>query len=265
MDWIDLAKHEEVEFHLQAALRHGHSVLVCGPRGVGKTASVQRYIENKLDRDVQKQMDDPQYQRREIIYYESSRAEGTQTALVDLMEEVGGMELSYTAKRKSGRALILDIARELRQGRIGLVCIDEAQQINAHNLDLLRQVPDMADQELDHTVGLVFIGNSGLRRSLIEIQQLGQRVSAEVEFGLLEQKHMAPLLPRLHPHLATLKETLDEDGWKPLEDEICVKVGGSLRRLERLLQLANHLVLDYGRPMDARMLNRAIDELADQV
>lgn len=262
-EFLCLPVHNEILHQMRLAMDGVESTAVLGARGVGKSYTLRTLAKLIEDHEVERALDDPGYAPRRVVVYEASVARGAKTALIDLYEELVG-RLSSTLRRSSPRRLVEDIAWELQAQRICLVCVDEAQMIDATNLDQLRQVLD-ATAKLGHPFGFIFAGSEELRASLIAIKQLGQRVSAEVTVPPITANEIAPFLPDFHPHLASLKETLPKSEWNALEREIFRVALGKFRRLRVVLANANALAIQMRRPIDAEILRLSIHKLADEV
>jgi type II secretory pathway predicted ATPase ExeA len=166
-------------------------------------------------------------------------------------------------RRYSPRDMQHEIVAQLRVRNVSLICIDEAQMIDARNLDLLRQIPDIA-RESGHPLGMILAGTAVLRQSLVTIGQLGQRFSAEIRLQPLTEGQFRDHWSDFHPHLGELKDSLTRVEWRDLTEQIHRKTRGNLRRLERVLINANELALVFGRPIDREILDFATDKLADE-
>lgn len=257
--FLRLPIHASILHDMRACMDGKQSAAIIGPRGVGKTYSISRLKADLEAEEIARNSTFP----RQILSYEASEATGAKTALVDLHEQVIGPISTGMRRQASPKFLIDQIAQECQIKNYALLCIDEAQKISPHNLDLLRQVVDSA-KRLGHRMGLVLIGNEGLRGSLVQIQQLGQRIATEIQIPLLSPAHLRAHWVELHPHVPAIKSRLDPKEWRRLEKEVEVKVNGKLRRLAMLLHIANGLALALDRPVDQEIIRYAIQKLADE-
>lgn len=263
-EFLQLPVHLELQHQMNLCMQGIEQGFVIGARGAGKTYSVRWLINEIQAAEVERSLSEPGYEPREVLYYEASRATGTKTALIDLYEVIFGYVSKAASRFHTARSLVEQIAAEMQRRNIALICVDEAQMIDAANLDLLRQVPDVA-RGMEHSVGLILVGSEELRDSLARIKQLGQRFSGEVRFPRIDRSQIAPLLPAFHPHLGPLKAKLKAKEWNRLENEFFTAVNGNFRRLVTLLRNANALALRLSSPVDARVLQLAIGKLAEEV
>lgn len=263
--WIPLLVHEQVQYHVDHAFRTGTSAVIYGPRGVGKTETVRRTIQTLEAQESRRTMEDKTYEPRLIRRYTSSTASGAKTALLDLMEHLINAPVRGVARRQSARSFSVAIGQVLQDKNIGLVVIDEAHQIATSNLEHLVGIPDIAMEELEHRVGFVFVGNPRIRRALVKIKQMGQRIVTELEFTAASREEVAGHLPSLHPHLETLHDRLKKREWAEAERIMLGSMQGSPRRLVRLIELANGLAMTFGKPIDVQTLRDAAAQLADQI
>jgi hypothetical protein len=263
-DFLQLSIHNELEHQLRLGMQGIEHAVVIGPRGVGKTHSVKWILGELQAEEVERSLADPAYVPREVLYYEASRASGTKTVIIDLHEQIFGGGTRAAIRFHTAASLIDQIVAEVRSRGICLICVDEAQMIEPHNLDLLRQVPDRA-RALGHPLGLVLVGSEELREKVVAIQQLGQRFSAEIQMPLIDRKTVGPHLTGFHPHLDALKRGLKKSDWSEVEADLFRAARGKFRRLTTVLANANALALRFGRRLDGECLRLAIGKLADEV
>jgi type II secretory pathway predicted ATPase ExeA len=261
--FFSLDVHAQLLYQMRLSMNGVESAVVIGRRGVGKTYSVHHMIESLETEEETNTGGGAGSEPRRILYYESSDSRGTKTGLIDLIEVLSGPLAPGTRRSVTPRALIELIATELKLQGIGLVCIDEAQKIDGHNLDQLRQVPDQCER-IGHPMGLVLIGSDELRQSLAKIRQLGQRFSAEIHIPRLQASILAPHLSGFHPHLDPLRKVIGEKRWAVLRDEVIDATGGSFRRLRLLLINANQLSLHFRRAVDEDIVRLAVKKLAPE-
>src|SRR5690606_19264149 len=111
------------------------------------------------------------------------------------------------------------IAKKLKADHFHLVCIDEAQEISADNLKLLRQIPDAA-AAIGHPMGILYIGLDELRDRLVTAGQLGQRVGTEIHFPVVDRATLSPHFHSFHPALAALRDSMSKKAWSDLEASV---------------------------------------------
>lgn len=256
--------HDELEHQLQLGIKGVEHTAVFGDRGVGKSYSIDRFCNRIRNREADAMLDDPTHMPVEVIYYESSPANGPKTGLMDLYQRLFGGDSRVGARFQSPTSLRDHIAAEVRRRNVRLICIDEAQMINSDNLDILRQVPDAALRNEQHVVGMMLIGDENLRDSLVEIRQLGQRFSGQVKFPQISRRELSAHWIGFHPHLTPLKEDLDGTDWRALEGDFFRTVNGSMRRLQRILENANELCLKWNRQLDEFVLRVAVEKIAGE-
>lgn len=258
---LGMPVHRELEHQMEVCRKGIEDAIVIGPGGVGKTEMVKRFCNRMREEEARRTIEDPSHLPAEVLYYEASRATGPKTGLLDLYKALFGGASRVGARFQTPASLRDHIADELQRRNVRLICIDEAQLVDAANLDLLRQVPDAA-RSRGHAMGLMLIGNEELRDSLVAIRQMGQRFSAEVQFHRISRKSVGPHFTGFHPHLPALKDSLKDAAWRSLEEEVFRRVNGSFRRLEKLVLNANELVLKFDRRMDEKIVRLAIGKLA---
>ena len=189
--FLGMPVHRELEHQMELCRKGIEDAIVVGPRGVGKTEAVKRFCDRM--RAGRSATDD----RRSVP---PAGGGPVLRSLAGHRAQDGSPRPVQGAVRRRRRGWALDssrppvcrdhIADEVQRRNVRLICIDEAQLIDAANLDLLRQVPDAA-RSRGHVMGLMLIGNEELRDSLVAIRQMGQRFSAEVKFHRISRKSVA--------------------------------------------------------------------------
>ena len=141
-----------------------------------------------------------------------------------------------------------------------MICIDEAQHIDAPNINHLRQLIDAAHQR-GHALQLVLIGNEGLPERVAETGQLGERFTGWVAFPRFSADHVSAHLAQFHPGLGALQTSLAPKAWRKLERELFAAARGSFRRLCTVLRNADQLAQLHKGTMTIEDLEQAIDKL----
>jgi type II secretory pathway predicted ATPase ExeA len=261
--FLRLPVHSRIKYQLQLGMDGKENTLLVGPRGVGKTFAVTTLLEEINAEESQKLSSFEQTPRRGF-YLAASEAKGSRTILVDLKQAITRREVSAGARRTHTPSYMIEtIVAELINLSIHLLVIDEAQLVNAANLDLLRQIPDCARQR-NHTLGIVYVGNDGLRASLVAIGQLGQRVSHEIRLEPITESVLMQYLSSFHPDLETLKEAIPAKTWKQLVGRLFQATGGNHRRMSTVLLNADDLARRKGSPIDTKILELAMHKLAPE-
>ena len=246
LDFFTLPVHALVDYQLGLGLRGVESTLMHGPRGVGKTMAVQHFLTRIREQQLRAQIQ-PQAQTQiasrapaaEVLFYETSRATGPKTVLADIYQRLINRPLGKRSKQDWSPTMYIDqIIERVIDDRIALIVIDEAQMIDTHNIDLLRQLPDAARRR-DHSLRLFLIGNEGLTQNVAATQQSGERFTGQIAFPPLLPSLVAPHLASFHPGIAAMKERLPAREWKALERELFTAVRGSFRRLCTIIENAH--------------------------
>ena len=142
-----------------------------------------------------------------------------------------------------------------------LIVIDEAQLINAQNIDHLRQLNDVAES-LNHSLQLVLIGDEGLVPIVAATGQLGERFSHVIKFPSLTPADVAPNLTILHPDLEVLRAGMNAKPWDKLVRDIFRAACGSFRRLTTIIENAHEVARRHGRRIAEGDVRFGIDKLA---
>jgi DNA transposition AAA+ family ATPase len=262
--FLDLKVHSEIDHQVRLAMDGIESSAVIGEKGTGKTEAL-RAICDRIEREEILKPSGDGGTVREIFRLVASDATGAKTLLIDLYYAMTQTKLTGAAARSTTpRDLAELIAVHCADKCIHGIVLDEAQKVNAHNLDQLREIPDRA-RDRDHHMGIVLVGNPGLRRTLAKTGELGQRIATVTVMPLLERAFIAEQLPTLHPDLRELREDLGKKGWAPLEERLVRKVDGKIRRLTTIIANAAVLSTRLKRPIDEIILRTAIDKLSPEV
>ena len=264
LPFIDLKVHAEIDFQMRLAMDGVESSAVVGEKGTGKTEAV-RALADRIEREEILRPSGQGGESRQIFRFLASDATGAKTLLIDLYYEMTQTKLTGAAARSTTpRDLAELIAAHCADAHIHLIVVDEAQKVNAHNLDQLREVPDRA-RERGHRMGLLLVGNPGLRRTLAASGELGQRIATVIAMPMIDRGFIGESLAVLHPDLAALREELGKKSWAPLEELLDRKVAGKIRRLATIVANAAVLSRRLGRPIDAVILRTAIEKLSPEV
>ena len=257
--WEALGIHSEVDHQLERALNGQENTVIVGSRGLGKSETIKKAVARLEDSEMSRSADDPP---RKILYYESAEAAGAKTVLEDLFEELDSSISKHQIRVSSQRTLINRLIQDLKLDGVTAICIDEAQNINAKNLEQLLLLYNQA--QLDgYPLGIVLVGNYGLLDNLREKGQLGQRITCELRFP--EFKAAAGTLPQWHPQLARLKTQLKRREWNAIKKRITTAANGSLRRLDAIVRNANDLALRLNRRIDVEVVEWVLDRLPSEV
>lgn len=274
--WYSMPVHAEIEYQVTRALNGKENSIVVGTRGVGKSETVRSAIHNaeaaELERvaNIQSGQPDagstsapaaPAYPRA-ILYYEASESSGSKTALRDMLKQLKRRVTPSEVRNWTPGDFVEQTFKQLKRRNTHLVCIDEAQFINTENLELVRQVSDLARVN-SFPVGIMLVGDHRLRDRLGATGQLGQRYTGLVEFPRFET--LMGEVELWHPHLQVLKKRLKARKWRVLTHSLTVAANGSFRRLVAVLENANALALRLDCPLDEEVLSMAIDKLAPEV
>lgn len=262
LPFLILEPHRKLKYQIVLCFNGVEHGIVVGPLGTGKSFTIEQYIKLLRAGEAEAVIADPEYQPRSIVDMVSSDADGKKTVLSDLYAEVFGVSAS-DARFHTPRTLVELLAEEFRIRNTRLLCIDEAQKISPDNLDLLRQVPDECNR-LDHPLSLVLVGNESLRDNVVEIRQLGQRFSFEIEFPRFSATTVHEHLLGFHPHLARLKSKMPKAEWRRLEADMLRASNGSFRRMFILLSNSNSLALAKGIHINEEVIRAGISKLAPE-
>lgn len=196
-----------------------------------------------------------------ILQYQSSKANGSKTALVDLLRALDVEVTGYQIRSWTPTDFVERTLQQLRKRGVHVVCIDEAQKIDPDNLELLRHVYDLGTRK-GHPVCLVLVGEHALLDNLRATGQLGQRFMRKVEFPRF--KRLTSDLYPWHPQLARLKDRLAAKEWRAVAQRIIGASNGTFRRLEAILEEANDLALKLDQPFDEELIDMVLSSLAEE-
>lgn len=264
MPFLNQKVHAEIDHQIRLGLEGIESSAIIGAKGTGKTLSVN-LLADRLEREELLQPKGPEGARRKIFRMVASDSTGAKTLLLDLYGLVAETKMSAAGARSTTpRELAELLALECKTRHIHLIIIDEAQKVNAHNIDQLREVPDRA-LAIGHAMGVLLVGNAGLRRELAACGELGHRIATVIEMPEIDRSFITERLPDLHEDLALLRKQLGKTAWSQLEEQLIGKVAGKLRRLTTIVANAVVLSRRLKRPIDAVILGTAITKLSAEV
>jgi DNA transposition AAA+ family ATPase len=258
--WYHLAT-----LRMRDALKGGQNVVIVGDPGTGKTMGVKRVIrtlteemEGVPENSVLEPVDSP------IIHFSGSQAQGTKTALMDVLHALRGIAMSNSQKRQySPMGAVSLIIDEMRERGVRLLCIDEAQMMDKRNAELVRQIPDSGD-DVGYPVRLCLVGTAGIKGVLSATGQRGQRFPWEIEVRPLSKKELQESLTGLHPLLLDVQASMSPREWERLLSYLYDRTRGNLRRLASVIQGANSVGVALGQPLNAEYLRRSADDLAPE-
>lgn len=258
--FLSLPIHGVLEHQMRLGLRGVESTLVHGPFGAGKTEAVKHCIQRLETEQLRAQLATGAAPAS-IVTYESSRATGPKTALTDIYIALTGRPMGKRSRQDwTPTQFIAQIAEHTADANVRLIVIDEAHQIDAGNIDLLRQLPDAAARR-GHTLRFVLVGNAGLTQNVAATGQDGERFTGDVAFPPMSPEHVGPHLAGFHPGLAALQETLSAKAWRQLQLAMFATAAGSFRRLCAIIANAHEFALKRGQPMCERDVQLAIEKI----
>lgn len=256
---LHLPVHGLIRHQLALGLKGVESTLLVGPRGVGKSFGVRMLL-----RDFEKQALAADLEGREVRqhrFFETGQSHGSKTALIDVYSQVARVTIGKRSRQDwTPTQFINQIVERAEADRVRLIVIDEAQLINAANIDHLRQLNDIAEQR-GSSLRLFLIGNEALARTVAETGQLGERFASVIKFPALSASNVGPHLGGLHPDIPTIQHTLGAKEWAKLEKQMFAAASGSFRRLATIIENGHEMAIRRGKPMTADDIRLAIDKL----
>lgn len=257
--------HHELDHQFRLAANGVESTVVEGRKGLGKTFALRESQRRYEEAEEQREMTDPTGEpRARTFWLNASDANGKKTAMIDLHGGLLGRAGTRLRQIFTAAELIHVCAQEAQLRNVRVIVVDEAQKIDAPNLDQLRQVLDVA-RDLGHPLGIILVGTAPLRAAVVSTGELGQRYSGFVEVRPLSPKDYEAHLATLHPHLPLVRDEIGTAGWRVLVHELHRVTGGSARRLVAILANANAFAMHVRRPVDLDLLHHAMDKLAPEV
>ena len=243
-----------LEFKLRTAANGTTHVALFGDPGVGKT-ELLKVLTVQLEQYLQREL--PGSPAPVVRMYEASRSTGQKGGLLDMYRELLEMDVPRLHNGGTASFYIDVIAKFCIEENVRLVAIDEAQLIDAVNLDLIRQVADRA-KGLGHPMGLCFSGHPSLRQALASAKMLGQRLCSVTDLAPISHADTLKILRSAHPDLELLATHLSDAQWRALGDRLAIKAGGNLRRIATIIGLANEMAVQKHGPITAPILDVAI-------
>lgn len=257
--------HHELDHQFRLAANGVESTVVQGAKGLGKTFGIRESQRRYEEAEEQREMADPTGEpRARTLWLTASDATGKKTAMIDLHGVMIGRAGTRLRQTFTSAELITVCAQEAQFRNVRVIIVDEAQKIDAPNLDQLRQVLDVA-RDLGHPLGILLVGTAPLRAVVASTGELGQRYSGFVEVRPLSLKDYETHVPTLHPHLPLVRDEIGVAAWRVLVNEMHRVTGGSIRRLVAILANANTFAMHMRRPLDLDLLHHAMDKLAPEV
>lgn len=254
----------DVRHQLRLAARGVESTVIEGTKGAGKTHAVRRALVEWEAEEAAREDFDPLRESCACgLWLDASDAQGSKTALLDLHTTLVGRGGTRMRQVYTPLDFIRVCAHELQQRNIRVLVVDEAQKINASNMDQLRQVIDLTQQHA-HPFGILFVGTPPLRRTLAATGELGQRISGMITVARLELTDIETHLESLHPHLSLVRAELGTVGWRQLAQEVHQCSRGSLRRLVRIVEKAHALSLHAQQPITHDFVQLAMNRMAPE-
>jgi hypothetical protein len=257
--FLTLPVHAVIRHQIELGLKGTESTLLVGPPGVGKTFSVRTLLKQFDRQALTAQLNNQPAPKH--FPYETGRAQGTKTALTDLYVRLAGTEVGKRSKQDWTPTDFLEqIVHVAAREKVRLIVIDEAQLINAVNIDHLRQLYDHA-AAIGWSLRLFLIGNEELVHNVKQTGQLGERFSNAIRYPSLSPAHVGPHLGGFHHDLPGIQQRLGDKEWTKLLRELFTAAHGSFRRLTTVIENAHELAIRRGTPMTEKDLRLAIDKL----
>lgn len=264
MPHLSLPIQRKIDHQFRLAVAGVESTVLEGRKGWGKTTAVRnccrQFEQEEMERELNGATGEP---RRQVLWQRASTAEGRKTALVDLYTTVVGRGSTRLRQSFTPADLIEAIVDECCTQNVRVLVIDEAQKIDAANHDQVRQLLDAA-RAREHTMGIILIGTVPLRDIIISNGEMGQRYAGYLTMEPITTKELIRQLETLHPDLAPLRQQIGEPAWQLLISEIVRVTGGSVRRLESILENAHAFARRKNSVVTLTFMEAAIDKLAKE-
>lgn len=185
------------------------------------------------------------------------------TILMELYHTMTGGRDAPRGQVQKGEVVNLHfVKRELYGRDIRVLIVDEADQIDAANHVLLRQLWDLV--RLDGRIlGLVVAGTEALKQTLSENREIDHRYGSKVDlYRLSEVQHTDVLLT--HPGFERLRAVHGADSaeWTRITTGLFTRTGGLQSSLANFLTKVHGLALTFRREVDRELIQGAIDHLA---
>lgn len=257
--FLQLPVHGLIRHQLELGLKGVESTLLVGPRGAGKSFGVSTMLREFEQKALAAQLEGREV--RQHRFFETGASKGSKTALMDLYRILSGVETGKRAKQDWTPTQFLNQIVDCAEAeRVRLIVIDEAQLINAANIDHLRQLNDIAEKR-GSSLRLFLIGNEGLTRTVAETGQLGERFGSVITCPAMSASSVGPHLGGFHHDIPTIQHSLGPKEWAKLEKEMFTAAAGSFRRLATIIENAHEMAIRRGTPMTAEDIRLAIDKL----
>ena len=263
MPWVELPIHDLMLHHVSHVAAGLQNLVITGPAGVGKSQTVLWALQQFAKREKERlEVRSGEAQPRGWIRYASGTADGRKTALRDLLAELGHRvnfaQSKHLSVRDFTKTAIEDLQGPAGKRNIRIVCIDEADRIDAANLEDLRQVIDEGEAR-DYPIGMILIGNDKVAARLRTNRELGQRFSLAITIEPFTDAYLRPVLTKLHPDLEALSQ---QAGWDGIADQVLLAANGRMRRLERFIHLADGFARRKKTPINGKAIQFAVRTMA---
>lgn len=262
--FLRLPWHRTLELRLQQASRGESSLAVIGEQGTGKTQAVKRFLPRvgSDSGEAIRGLWDGNVPGSPCFFLTMSRADGKKTALVNLLEGLrDGIPITASELRRFSPSALLDlIVSECRERGHRIICLDEAQMMDANNLDQIRLLTDRST-DTGYTVRMCLVGTGSLAEGLSRIGQRGQRVAWEIHVKPLQLAEFHKNFTGFHPLLGEIEASMEGKDWRALVRHLHQRTRGKLRRIKDLLQGANALGLQLNEPLNADHLSHTANDL----
>lgn len=220
-----------------------------GQQGVGKTYAV-RQVRDAANRTRTELTPDLLGGEPEPVFQMTAATATTaKHGLRQILEGLSRWTMTESdIRRHDPAAMVRRIVDEMEIQSVDLIIIDEAQMLSAEAIDHVRLIYDYSAQ-IGRRAGIVFVGTPSLGDVLSKASQSGQRVPRPVKAVPFDRGWAEDAVPRMHPLLPGLSETLGKREWSGLLSEMVTVSGGKIRRLVEILRFANQVALQRSEPL----------------
>jgi len=240
-DWVETETSARIMAALEFTRKTPTIGVIHGAAGGGKTKSGRRF-QNDVRRRMQNLNDDP------VVYYVTAAPHITTSSSI-LHAIAGAMNHYACVNAYRNLVFVEEILRKTKPG--DLICVDEAQFLEAAALDMLRYLYDQGG------IGIAYLGNDALYTRIsgkgrrAEFAQLHSRVGMRLHIEAPKEGDVDAFLEAWGISGRTERDYGQQIAAGP----------GGLRQLAQVLRQARLFARSMKRPIDQRVMRAAAGAL----
>jgi hypothetical protein len=211
---------------LAQAAKERRGVVCLGPKGAGKTIALDLAVERFKEGEREIQQRSAKYRRRRVLHLRTLRGEKPRDVVVTIAKAITGRApaLKVRGRTKTPDELFEELVTHLRNQRVAVIVIDEAETLSDAALSILRDILSLAESTskarytkagtVPAGVGVLLVGTWELHPRMMSDLEAGERWARVQTIGQAAAEAVPQIYRRLFPAFERFAALIGDAAWE---------------------------------------------------